>query len=316
VMSSEPGDYELALRAQQGDWEALAELVARTRLRLFALAYAELRHYDDAQDAVAAALLRICRHVKELREPERVREWMNSIVRNEARRLRSRAGSSSLSLEEADGYVETASPSLLRLDIERAMRLLPGDQAHVSRLFYLDDLSIAEIARLTGRPEGTIKSWLHRGRRRLATELEEYEPMKRREALKLLAATPAIATTLEVAIEDSRPMTPTATPVPDEMVAIVHTDLKPALIRKITDAVRAGGYGTKVLAPTDPALLLDSLNEYQAVILDEWIGGRSALEYLMHMRAQPETGQIPVGLLCLDPTDFTVAAYFAAGEDG
>ena len=35
----------------------LAELVERTRLRLFGLAYAELRLYEDAQDAVASALL-------------------------------------------------------------------------------------------------------------------------------------------------------------------------------------------------------------------------------------------------------------------
>src|SRR3981081_3551875 len=75
LMNPEPGEYELALRARQGDPDALAELVARTRLRLLALAYAELRHYDDAPDAVASALLQICRHVRELREPERVREW-------------------------------------------------------------------------------------------------------------------------------------------------------------------------------------------------------------------------------------------------
>src|SRR5436309_5411375 len=88
VMNPEPDEYGLALRAREGDPDALAELVARTRLRLFSLAYAELRHYDDAHDAVASALLQICRHIKELREPERVRAWMRSIVRNEARRLR------------------------------------------------------------------------------------------------------------------------------------------------------------------------------------------------------------------------------------
>src|SRR5204863_389504 len=87
-MNLEPNEYELALRARAGDRDALAELVERTRSRLFALAYAELRHYDDAQDAVAAALVQICRHVDELREPERVRAWMQSIVRNEVRRLR------------------------------------------------------------------------------------------------------------------------------------------------------------------------------------------------------------------------------------
>jgi DNA-directed RNA polymerase specialized sigma24 family protein len=60
-MDQEPNEYELALRARAGDQEALGELVERTRLRLFALAYAELRHYEDAQDAVAAALVHASR---------------------------------------------------------------------------------------------------------------------------------------------------------------------------------------------------------------------------------------------------------------
>ena len=44
--------------------------------------------------SVAAALLQICRHIAELREPERVRAWMQSIVRNEVRRLRRGPGAS------------------------------------------------------------------------------------------------------------------------------------------------------------------------------------------------------------------------------
>src|SRR5947209_566081 len=136
-MNDELGEYELALLAREGDREALAELVERTRLRLFGLAYAELRHYEDAQDAVAAALLQICRHIHELRNPARVRVWMNSIVRNEARRLRRNGPPPMVSLEEADGHAEEDSPSLLRLDIERALRQLPGDHARVSRVCYL-----------------------------------------------------------------------------------------------------------------------------------------------------------------------------------
>src|SRR5919197_1010611 len=52
-----PDEYELALRARDGDREALSELLERARLRLFALAYAEFGHYEDAQDVVAAAVL-------------------------------------------------------------------------------------------------------------------------------------------------------------------------------------------------------------------------------------------------------------------
>src|SRR5262245_47633440 len=87
-MDAKPDEYILARRAREGDQEALAELVERARLRLFALAYAELRHYEDAQDAVAAAFFQICVHVKDLRDPSHVRAWMNSIVRNQAHMLR------------------------------------------------------------------------------------------------------------------------------------------------------------------------------------------------------------------------------------
>lgn len=70
------------------DPEALDALVERHRHRLFALAYARLRHCEDAQDAVATALLRICQHVGQLRQPGQMASWMFSVVRNEAIRLR------------------------------------------------------------------------------------------------------------------------------------------------------------------------------------------------------------------------------------
>jgi cell division protein FtsZ len=173
-MDQEPNEYELALRARAGDREALAKLVERTRLGLFKLAYAELRHYDDAQDAVAAALLQVCLHVGELRQPERIRAWMQSIVRNEAHRLRRGRGASPLRLDEAEGRTEGAVPSLLLLDIDRALQRLPVNQAEAVRLFYLHHLSLEEIARRLGRSRGTIGSWLHRGRRHLAKEISPW----------------------------------------------------------------------------------------------------------------------------------------------
>src|SRR5260221_386819 len=62
MMNVQPEEYELALRAREGDADALTELIERMRPRLFALAYRDLGHHEDAQDALAAALLNICRH--------------------------------------------------------------------------------------------------------------------------------------------------------------------------------------------------------------------------------------------------------------
>jgi RNA polymerase sigma-70 factor, ECF subfamily len=181
-------DGALALQAREGDREALAELVRRARAPLFALAYAELCHYDDAQDVVGAALLQICRHVGALREPEGVRAWMQAIVRNEIRmhRRRSRPERQALRLDEllaatAGGPLSDSVGSphrglILRLDVLQALQRLPWDEARAVALFYLSGLPIQEIAQHLGRPEGTIKRWLHLGRQRLAAELEEYAP--------------------------------------------------------------------------------------------------------------------------------------------
>jgi RNA polymerase sigma factor (sigma-70 family) len=306
-MDREPNEYELALRARDGDREALAALAERTRLRLFALAYAELRHYEDAQDAVASALLRICLHIRELRQPERIWGWMHRIVLNEAHRLRRGPGSSVESLEAGEARFgaegdsaggrapgepleECPSTSLLRLDIQRALRRLPRDQAQAIRLFYLEDLSVREIAGRMQRAEGTVTSWLHRARQHLAAQMEAYAPMN---------------PTPDVSAEPAAPRT----------AAILHTDLEPGLLRQVVDALQAAGYRPEVITPGEPSALIGAVRKRQLIVLDEWIGGRSALEFLITLRAEAETRAIPVCLLCSAPSGFTATSYSTAGVD-
>jgi RNA polymerase sigma factor (sigma-70 family) len=289
-MDREPNEYELALRARDGDREALAALAERTRLRLFALAYAELRHYEDAQDAVASALLRICLHIRELRQPERIWGWMQRILLNEAHRLRRGPDRLAESLEETELPEESPSTSLLRLDIQRALRRLPRDQAQAIRLFYLEDLSVREIAGLMQRAEGTVTSWLHRARQHLAAQMEAYAPMN---------PTPDVS----------------AEPAAPRSAAVLHTDLEPELLRQVVDALQAAGYRPEVITPGEPSALIGAVRKRQLIVLDEWIGGRSALELLLTLRADAETSAIPVCLLCSAPSGFTATAYSTAGAD-
>jgi DNA-directed RNA polymerase specialized sigma24 family protein len=142
-MDPTPHEYKLAQRARNGDCDAIAELVARTRTRLFDQAYADLGHYDDAQDAVAAALVKVCTSIQHLHDPMLIVPWIRAIVRNEARMLRRRQPHPLLCLEDADGLEDAGGLEddtdqwLLRLEIEQALRELPGQQARALRLFYL-----------------------------------------------------------------------------------------------------------------------------------------------------------------------------------
>ena len=59
------------------------------------------------------------------------------------------------------------------MDIDRAVMGLPRRQREVVSLFYLADLSVAEVAGVLGVSAGTVKSQLHAARARLRAELEE-----------------------------------------------------------------------------------------------------------------------------------------------
>jgi RNA polymerase sigma-70 factor, ECF subfamily len=56
-----------------------------------------------------------------------------------------------------------------------ALAHLPERHRRALVLFHVADLSITEIAAQEGVAEGTVKSWLHRGRVALASQLTEIE---------------------------------------------------------------------------------------------------------------------------------------------
>lgn len=62
---------------------------------------------------------------------------------------------------------EDPRPAVESEQLWRALRALPRRQGQVAALFYVDDRSIAEIARVLGCAEGTVKAHLHAARQRL-----------------------------------------------------------------------------------------------------------------------------------------------------
>jgi RNA polymerase sigma factor (sigma-70 family) len=292
VMEADTGEHRLAIQAKGGDQDALAQLVERTRLYLFATAYSLLRNYDDAQDAVASGLVQICQHVGDVQNPGLMRVWMRTVVHNEARRiLRKRGRRAEQPVREESGATGgDARTSGLRLDILAALRQLPREEAHAVALFYLTGLPISEIARRSGRPEGTIKRWLHLGRRRLARTMEGYAPMA-------------------------------------PHAAIISTDLDAAHLKLVRNALKAAGFSEVLTLNTlDPLAqigtdrnvefhLPDPLGSARLVVLDEWVGGRSAFELYSVLKAAAEAKDMAFCLLLASPTDSTVFAAWAAGFD-
>jgi RNA polymerase sigma-70 factor (ECF subfamily) len=62
-------------------------------------------------------------------------------------------------------------PNPDRIMLERCLATLPNNQRKVIVMHYLGDMSVAQIGETMRVPDGTVKSWLYRGRQALAAQM-------------------------------------------------------------------------------------------------------------------------------------------------
>lgn len=161
-------DELLAIRCQLGERAAFDELVTQWGPRLRTYLRRLLASDADADDLVQDVWLRALRGLPGLRDPARFRSWLFGIAhRAMIDRLRERYASRIDDAAEPE-QIGALDPAFER-EIDRqvleqglASLLLP-DRETIS-LFYLEGLSLAEIAGTQCIPIGTVKSRLHRAR--------------------------------------------------------------------------------------------------------------------------------------------------------
>ena len=129
----------------------------------------------DAEDIVQEAFLRAQTRWDHLAETGFAALWIRRVALNLAvsRWRRWKAESAALSrLGSRRDHPEVVISAPAE-EVWDAVRRLPGRQAQVIALRYLEDRSVAQIAQLLDVAEGSVRASLHQGRRRLAQRLGE-----------------------------------------------------------------------------------------------------------------------------------------------
>lgn len=172
-------------RARAGD-RAAFEILVRSRIdRLHRTACAILGNETDAYDATQEAFLSAWQQLPRLRDARAFDAWLTRIIVN-ACRMRLRAGRAVREVQalepdrEGEAAYATRGPSAGDLGdgvaanerLARAFERLTIDQRTVLVLYHLHHHPVAEVARLLGRPEGTVKRRLSEARSALQRELE------------------------------------------------------------------------------------------------------------------------------------------------
>lgn len=157
----------------------LTEFVRDNNDRLVRLAGLVCRNVADAEDAVQAALERGWRNQAGLRDPERLKPWIDRIVVREAIRItRSRESvlGRLLGRDRDDVIVEPVDPRATDAtkvaELKQAYARLSAEQRAVVALHLYAGYSVAETAEAVGAPIETVRSRLRLARQHLRIELE------------------------------------------------------------------------------------------------------------------------------------------------
>ena len=172
-----PSDQLLAEQVRQDNEQAFVRLIRRYERTLVGLIRHRVGSGDQVQDVLQETLVHAWSGLRR-DTPRDVRAWLLQVARNRCRDYFRSTQRRELFVE-----MEVLTPMVNRFgvaqarqreaaaDIVEAMEEVPDHERTALQAFYLDGLSIAEIAARHRCPDGTIKRRLSHGRDRIRTVL-------------------------------------------------------------------------------------------------------------------------------------------------
>ncbi len=187
----ETPDIELVTRTQAGDPEAFDDLVTRYHPRLYGLVYNMTSNHEDTNDVLQDVFAKAYRSINGFQGKSSFYTWMHSIAVNMTINfLKKRNRRQGPSLDDEDAGVQNdrsfieattgndpsheANLTELQKRLNEAMQRLSTEHRAVVTMFDIQGMPHAEISKILGVSEGTVRSRLFYAHRQLQNYLEEF----------------------------------------------------------------------------------------------------------------------------------------------
>jgi RNA polymerase sigma-70 factor (ECF subfamily) len=189
--TSQTEDDQLVSRARAGDASAFDQLVGRHTARLYGLVYHMTGNHEDTNDLLQDVWTKVFRSLAGFRGASRFSTWIHSIAVNMSINfLKRRNRRQTLSLDAAsdEGGAPDAMESLLvsphtprseagiselQERLTEALGRLSAEHRAVVTMFDIQGMAHAEIGRVLGISEGTVRSRLFYAHRQLQAFLSD-----------------------------------------------------------------------------------------------------------------------------------------------
>ena len=178
-------DVTLIKRIQAGDRHAFRWLIKSNERLVYGLVWKIVKNSADAEDICQEVFLKVHKKLDTFNQNSKLSTWIAKIAYNQAlSHLRKRdvlqnsadVQNEVLSAQLTDSSAETPVNYLeakeLKTVVHEAIERLPLPYRTLIDLFHIREMSYAEIVEISGFPEGTVKSYLFRGRKLLKDTIE------------------------------------------------------------------------------------------------------------------------------------------------
>ena len=187
-------DGTLIRRLRSRDERAFRELVEAERDRVYNITFRMLGNRAEAEDVAQEVFISVFKTIESFREESKLSTWLYRVTvnhcKNRIKYLARRHERDRDELDERSHSQETngavtgpprhAQPdrALAGAQMERLLQEAIGELEEDHRIVVvlrdIEDLSIEEICEITGLPDGTVKSRLHRARLALRKRLQKH----------------------------------------------------------------------------------------------------------------------------------------------
>ncbi|MGA2261149.1 MAG: sigma-70 family RNA polymerase sigma factor [Acidobacteriota bacterium] len=164
--------------------EKFERIVREYQDKIFRLSYSMLRDRAAAEETAQDVLVRVWKGLPGFRSKSSLSTWIYAITRNACLTAQGRRELRSVSLDEPAPRREAERRAVAEwaipesLEAAELLNRLPARYRQVVALFYMQEKSYDEVARMLDLPVGTVKTYLFRARKSLAEELARERVVK------------------------------------------------------------------------------------------------------------------------------------------
>ena len=155
------------------DKDSLCRLIKQNEKAMYSVAFSILSNESDAADAISESIYRAYKNLDTLNNIYSFKPWLLRIVRNCAVEL-VRSNKKLLSIDDFEIEESSSENEIVTaLTLRKAVNQLKQPYREVVVLYYFEDLSIAQISKITNTSVATAKQQLSRARKMLREMLME-----------------------------------------------------------------------------------------------------------------------------------------------